>query len=580
MNFAFTKRILNFWSIILLPILVYSQNLPYVQVNQGWGPDDQALAFHLDVGTEVVPARWFFALEAPDTTEKLTTKMQDFGFIADSTQLPIGITIHEQELTSRLYSEKQWVGVNCTACHTSVLKINDHSVLINGNQSLFRIQEFEESLVKSVNSTLADSKKFDRFARDLGNQDRKRLLTDLNNFKNEFDGWNQRNHHYRDKNGGEVRYGPGRLDGLGGATNDFNCYLPNRLGDNDRFGGLIVNPKNCRTSQPPTSIPHLWGMAQQQYAQWDARVHSSIGRNVGAMMAGYGKNWIEVTDGKIDFKTTVNVDNVVRFEELYKRLKTPLWKDLADQNIVPHLDPESISRGKVIYAKACLSCHSIQPESTAPNSFGNSYWKSTIFPAPMVGTEENHLNADRERRAIIPTALADRYRQSFGNEAVAADGTVSGQISRSFFVGATLQSYFIDNKIPLEKIALMSNCRDNSFVQTQSGLKAKSLEGIVWTAPFLHNGSVPTLMDLLKTAHNRPKQFYMGCQNYDVSEVGYSCDKSSQNGFLFDTRLEGNSNKGHEYGTDLNNFEKEDLITYLKSLEQPELPSPQNPFCN
>jgi hypothetical protein len=126
----------------------------------------------------------------------------------------------------------------------------------------------------------------------------------------------------------------------------------------------------------------------------------------------------------------------------------------------------------------------------------------------------------------------------------------------------------------------MSNCRDSKVTQTEVGFKSKSLEGIIWTAPYLHNGSVPTLKDLLKPAKDRPKKFYLGCNDYDIKTLGYNCNANDKNAFLFDTALEGNLNKGHEFGVELTNLAKEDLLSYLKSLEQPASPSPQNPDCN
>jgi hypothetical protein len=322
-------------------------------------------------------------------------------------------------------------------------------------------------------------------------------------------------------------------------------------------------------------------MTHQEYTQWNADVHSSIGRNVGAMMAGYGKNWIEKNaKGDIVFKTSVNIENVVQFEELYKKLKSPSWKKLAEKNIVPHLSQEGIERGSKIYNQACLQCHAVQPKSTSPNSFGNTYWESIVIPASIVGTIDDHLLADHTRRAKVSPFVVEKYRQAFGPDIVDKNGTVPANVSRGFLVGAVLNSYFSENNIPVQKILQMSNCRDNLPRQAVVGFKSKSLEGIIWTAPYLHNGSVPTLTDLLKPAQDRPKKFSIGCQNYDVAKLGFDCNEPDPENFLFDTNLEGNSNQGHEYGTELSEEQKEYLITYLKSLEQPEAPSPMNPTCN
>ena len=91
-------------------------------------------------------------------------------------------------------------------------------------------------------------------------------------------------------------------------------------------------------------------------------------------------------------------------------------------------------------------------------------------------------------------------------------------------------------------------------------------DGIWARAPYLHNGSVPTLWDLLQPPEARPVTFYRGYTVYDPVNVGYvSTGNAAENGFLFDTRLPGNSNSGHLYGTDLSEDEKRLLIEYMKT---------------
>ncbi len=87
--------------------------------------------------------------------------------------------------------------------------------------------------------------------------------------------------------------------------------------------------------------------------------------------------------------------------------------------------------------------------------------------------------------------------------------------------------------------------------------KARPLNGIWATAPYLHNGSVPTLYDLLlpasptpndpKEMTYRPKTFYVGSREFDPKKVGFRTDTNGGSGFFFDTTLPSNSNAGHEY---------------------------------
>lgn len=100
------------------------------------------------------------------------------------------------------------------------------------------------------------------------------------------------------------------------------------------------------------------------------------------------------------------------------------------------------------------------------------------------------------------------------------------------------------------------------------GYKARPLNGIWATAPYLHNGSVPNLYELLKPAGERVKSFHVGSQEFDPVKVGYVDDPSQP---LFNTHVDGtpvggNSNMGHDFGTNLSPDERKDLLEYLKSL--------------
>ena len=101
-----------------------------------------------------------------------------------------------------------------------------------------------------------------------------------------------------------------------------------------------------------------------------------------------------------------------------------------------------------------------------------------------------------------------------------------------------------------------------------SGYVAVPLDGIWSRAPYLHNGSVPYLADLLKAPAERPRTFYRGYDVYDPERVGFLADGDAARaeGWTLDTAQPGNSNGGHEWGTRLAGETKRDLLEYLKTL--------------
>ena len=98
-------------------------------------------------------------------------------------------------------------------------------------------------------------------------------------------------------------------------------------------------------------------------------------------------------------------------------------------------------------------------------------------------------------------------------------------------------------------------------------------------APYLHNGSVPTLATLLRSS-DRPSRFYRppstDFEHYDRANVGWKFDlpEGSSGGssdpsrarYLFDSSRFGLGNGGHTFGDRLTDGERSDLIEYLKTL--------------
>jgi hypothetical protein len=107
-----------------------------------------------------------------------------------------------------------------------------------------------------------------------------------------------------------------------------------------------------------------------------------------------------------------------------------------------------------------------------------------------------------------------------------------------------------------------------SAFKTSGGYVSVPLEGLWLRAPYLHNGSVPSLTDLFEKTAERPTRFWRGYDVYDPARVGFLSfgPDAERVGTLIDVAKAGNGNDGHLYGTDLSPADKRALIEYLKTL--------------
>jgi cytochrome c peroxidase len=138
-------------------------------------------------------------------------------------------------------------------------------------------------------------------------------------------------------------------------------------------------------------------------------------------------------------------------------------------------------------------------------------------------------------------------------------GTDRGRLD-SWNKGAAIKANQVVKEMGLERRGLVE--------EDLQGYVAAFLDGIWLKAPYLHNGSVPTLRDLLEPAARRPQVFWRGYDVYDQRRVGFVTDtpEARRVGTRLDTTSKAGSNQGHEFGTGLSAAEKETLLEYLKTL--------------
>jgi mono/diheme cytochrome c family protein len=173
------------------------------------------------------------------------------------------------------------------------------------------------------------------------------------------------------------------------------------------------------------------------------------------------------------------------------------------------VDAALAAAGAVTYEASCASCHKPGGSRTG-----------TVIPLAEIGTDRHRLDAWTANAAAAANALGDGQHWQF-----------------------------------------------QKFRKT-AGYTAVPLEGIWLTAPYLHNGSVPTLADLLEPAAARPRKFWRGYDVYDAARLGFVAQgaEAERVGTPLDVTLPGNGNAGHAYGTDLAAEQKRALLEYLKTL--------------
>ena len=534
-----------------------------IYLDQNWTKKDREDFYFLNQGSRLLPYDYFLHLEQAVKSDLFRSdeNMQRFGFLPTSVSsenpdgFPIGFT-----------RDGDAVGPTCSTCHTQLIKYDGKSIHIDGGQAMADMQMFLIELTDALAATLNDQKKLQRFEKAvLGNkisvdekeQFRKQLLTHY-----------ERRKDYLRRNHTDVPYGYTRLDAFGAILNK-GLYL---TGVPDNF-----NPPDA-----PTSYPYLWDTPQHDYVEWDgSQSNSSIGalaRNVGEVIGVYGE--LETTPSKklffLDggYPSSIKTKNLRQAEKLISKLHSPLWP-----KIFPPVDQEKATLGRTVYEQYCLACHADIKRTDPDRSI-----QVKMSTLDIVQTDPEMARNAIYRRG--KTGILEGKPRFYAKGELLGEEEPALFIVNNFMVGVLknnpLQSYLaVRDAIKLghkDEIHPMKYV-NGEFIEmglevSEKALlayKARPLNGIWTGAPFLHNGSVPNLYELLLPAEERSKVFYLGNWEFDPVHVGY-INKKFPDAFEFDTRLKGNSNSGHEYGTGSDGLPRltEDqvwsLLEYLKTL--------------
>lgn len=301
---------------------------------------------------------------------------------------------------------------------------------------------------------------------------------------------------------------------------DLQSWGPGRVDTFNAPKALLNFPMHLapeREKKGNADLPSVWYQKGREGMQlhWDGNNLSVQERNLSASFAATIPPLID----------KCSLRRMARFLETLKPEPFPAER----------IDNALAARGAPIYNAQCAGCHGASSPPFRREGMGKLV--GTVIPLKAIGT--------------------DRWRfDSYTPELVRAQNSIYAQ-------------YPLANsrECPGDPEAKGYPARFNHFRKTD-GYANSPLDGIWLRAPYLHNGSVPSLRALLEPPANRPKVFWTGYDVYDYENVGFVTQgpQAMAEGWRYDTALPANGNQGHEYGTRLSPDEKDALIEYLKTF--------------
>jgi hypothetical protein len=527
-----------------------------IELEQGWTDVTQQLYYNTPQGAEIMPYGWILALEQEgDETAFLDpANIERFRYLprkkstANPDGLPVGWTKGGDA------AGNQWVGLTCAACHTTQLEYSNPEtkksigIRIDGAPTLADFSGMSRALVASLQATLTDPAKFDRFAKAIlvgadSPNARSALRGELEIQTASLDSRNRINQ-------AEIAYGFGRIDAIGFILNQTMSMLP----------GI---PENAKPSDAPASYPFLWGTDQSDVVQWTGFAANASGagtmvRNGGEVIGVFGK--VQITKAH-KYESSLLIENLGLLENWVRELNSPAWPD----GVLPKIDSAKAAAGLALYADACASCHQVIARSAAIKTA----YQAVITPIEELRTDPTELD-NLNQRTYTAGIYEGKKSASIAGEVITSPTTGLNPLV-NLVTGSLL-----DRKLEtIKAFAAEHATRTSSSGKISAGYKARPLNGIWATAPYLHNGSVPNLYDLLLPEAQRSKAFTLGSRAFDPVRVGFALDQpTTAPGYLpfrFDVSQKGNWNTGHEYitrrdGTPFTEAERWQLVEYMKTL--------------
>jgi len=363
-----------------------------------------------------------------------------------------------------------------------------------------------------------------------------------------------------------VPYGRGRLDAFGHI---LNAVAAEALGE----------PGNRAAPDAPVSYPFLWTTPTQRYVQWNGVAGNPIGRNLGEVLGVFGQ--LDLAGGRPDaFSSSTLVENLKLLEEWVADLRPPRWPERH----LGVIDRTKAAEGEAIFKANCAGCHgapAYRLTDPAEAEGGRQWLAVTMVPQTVVGTDPRMLENFSTRVAKtgpLAPVFGGLPQVPVGGILIAVVGNmVENDFRARGVTGDARRAYYGWRFAPGAVKPLAGWGGPPAY-------KAGPLAGVWATGPFLHNGSVPTVYDLLSPEDERPARFFVGSTRYDAQKLGFVSDPArlpqEERAALspFDTTLPGNSNRGHAFpgpgARALTPAQRLAVIEYLKILEGPDVRLP------
>jgi hypothetical protein len=500
---------------------------------------------HSDQGTRIMPAAFLQSLRTADGTSRIMSadNFRKWGFLVDGVQAdalnpygwPIGFTVSDPAVSKGI----PVAGVTCALCHTGELVYHGQSIRIEGGQANVNLPEFQAAVYAGLLATAKDPARSAALVKDAV-----ALGYPAQRAENDFrvTAAAAQDLLYGQKGLTGTNPGPGRVDAVQGIANAV-------------FATDLKVPSNARNFDAPVSYPYLWDIWRLTWLQYNGFLPpQALSRNIGETLGVSGKtNIVNPTTGTLNpvplrWETSIQFNNLLWMESVLEKLKAPMWPE----GILGSIDRTKAAGGRQLFTAHCAGCHGIKELPS-----GN--WDVSVIPLSVIDTDPNQATNWAAR-------TYDASKLGLGKAVTAS--------SLGPTINAIRTQFYADSKTPA------SRQEPDVKLESPCGYKARPLIGVWATPPFLHNGSVRTIFDLL--SDERPASFKFGSREYDPVHLGYVED-STASGVLLDSSLSGNHNTGHWFtddaarpgkiGPKLSDGEKYAILEYLKSATYENYPT-------